>query len=575
MNYRWQIHPERPEAVAALTQAMSITPLLAQCMINRDVSTPASAEVFLQPKLGQLADPFLLPNMSVAIERLFRARAASEPVTIFGDYDVDGVSSTAILALSLRALGWQVHTYLPHRLNEGYGLSRDGVENCLRQYPTSLLLAVDCGSTTAATIAWLNENKVDVIVLDHHQIGVPAPAALALVNPHLAPQNGTPDFRVLCSAGLAFKMLHAVVKEGRQRGLSEMVAFDIRPYLDLVALGTIADLVPLTGENRTLASAGLECLNRTTRPGITALKRSAQITNSIGVYEVGFQLAPRLNAAGRLESAMTALELLLSTTPDAADTLAQQLETSNRERQETERGIADEVMQLIRAKFNPAVDQVIVEGRADWHIGVVGIVASRVVREFHRPTIICGGDGEALRGSGRSIEGFDLVAALMDCTDLLTSHGGHAMAAGVSLRPENLDALRTRLNATARQRMPAEPSRPVLRLDAASNLFDLTLRQMEDLDRLQPIGQGNPPVQLMFRDLQLQRPPQRMGKQQQHAKLIVSDGAITAEAVMWNVTDENLPRGRFDLAAAPQINLFNGRRNLQLKVLDWRRAGSE
>src|SRR5216117_3058884 len=484
MKFRWSIAPPQPLLVQRLVADLKMSPLLAQCLANRGLAEPSRAIDFLEPRLKQLSDPFLLPNMAEAVARLFLARSRAEPLVIFGDYDVDGVTATALLTEVLGALGWVVNQYLPRRLDEGYGLSREGVENCLAKFPTQLLLAVDCGSTAVASMNWLNCRGVDVIVLDHHQVSSPPPAATALVNPQLqravgvspsgqpaqaleaSPQDAGSRFRELCSAGLAFKLAHAVVKRGRETGLAGAREFDLRPLLDLVALGTIADLVPLTGENRILVTAGLQRLNTTQRPGLVALKRVAGSPARVGVHEVGFQLGPRLNAAGRLEMATAALNLLLARDPLAAEPLARELDARNRERQQIERNIAEEVIGAVRARFNADTDYVIVEGQLLWHIGVVGIVASRVLREFHRPTVILCGDGEEWRGSGRSIEGFDLAAALAECDDLLLRHGGHAMAAGLSIHPKNLDALRSRLNELARRTLSREQLQPLLLLDA-------------------------------------------------------------------------------------------------------------
>src|SRR5579884_1139628 len=246
MKFRWILLPEQPLLAANLISGLNVSPLLARCLVNRGLSDPDLAGSFLQPRLKQLCDPFLLPNMLPAVARLFQARERNEPLVIFGDYDVDGVTSTALLTETLRTLGWSVNHYLPSRMDEGYGLSQEGVENCLAKFPATLLLAVDCGSTAVAAIDWLRQKGVDVIVLDHHQISSPAPCALALVNPQSS-ANG--QFRELCSAGLAFKLAHALVKRGRELALPEAERYDLRPLLDLVALGTIADLVPLTGEN--------------------------------------------------------------------------------------------------------------------------------------------------------------------------------------------------------------------------------------------------------------------------------------------------------------------------------------
>jgi single-stranded-DNA-specific exonuclease len=593
MKFRWSLAPPQPLLAGQLAAQFKIPPLLTQCLLNRGFSELPAIENFLHPRLKNLADPFLLPDMAIAVERLLRAREQNEPLVIFGDYDVDGVTSTALLIKVLRALGWKADFYLPNRMDEGYGLSRDGVENCLKKFLVTLLLAVDCGSTAVETIHWLWERGVDVIVLDHHQVSSPAPEAVALVNPQLrrtgvppvsnqSPaqaehengdrQDACPTFTELCSVGLAFKLAHALVKRGREINLPGAAELDLRPLLDLVALGTIADLVPLVGENRILVSAGLQRLNTTQRPGLIALKKAAQSAPVLGTHDVGFQLAPRLNAAGRLETAEESLRLLLAQNLAEAMPLAQNLDARNRERQKIERGIVEEVTGAVRAKFNPQTDFVIVEGQLLWHIGVVGIVASRVLQEFYRPTIVIGGEGDEWRGSGRSVAGFDLAAALCECDDLLVRHGGHAMAAGLSIRPDKIDALRERLNELARRALKPEDLQPPLRLDAEVGLDEMTLETLHELSRLKPTGQGNPGVQFCARNLTHARPLQRIGADKQHVKLWVTDGAVTREALWWNGGAESLPVGKFDLAFAPQVNQFNGNRSVQLKMLDWQSA---
>ncbi|HEY9171103.1 MAG TPA: single-stranded-DNA-specific exonuclease RecJ [Verrucomicrobiae bacterium] len=587
MKYRWSLAPPQPLLASQLAGVLRISPLLAQCLLNRGLSEPEALARYLEPRLKDLADPLRLPNMEQAVTRLLQARERGESLVIFGDYDVDGVTSTALLLEVLGALGWRAQAYLPHRLEEGYGLSQEGVENCLMKFPTTLLLAVDCGSTAFSTVGWLKERGVDVIVLDHHQVSDPAPAAIALVNPQLGRtgvppasdlnrdgdrRDACPAFCELCSAGLAFKLAHALVKRGRETGLPGAENYDLRPLLDLVALGTIADIVPLTGENRILVSAGLERLNTTRWPGLVALKQLAQSPPELGTYEVGFQLGPRLNAAGRLETAEESLRLLRARDLAEALPIAQRLDSQNRERQKIERGIVDEVLGAVRARFNPQTDFVIVEGQLLWHLGVVGIVASRVLQEFYRPTVIVGGDGELWRGSGRSIEGFDLAAALRECDDLLVRHGGHAMAAGLTIHPDKLDLFRRRLNELARRALPPERLLPPLRLDAEVGLDEISLAALAELDRLRPTGQGNPGVQFFARNVAHQRPLQRLGANKQHVKLWLTDGTATQEAVWWNAGEGSLPVGRFDVAFAPQVNEFNGRRAVQLKVLDWRPA---
>jgi single-stranded-DNA-specific exonuclease len=564
MKFTWKVAAAQRELCQSMAGALDISPMLAQCLLNRGFSGPEDSLRFLQPRLKNLADPFLIPNMAAAVDRLLAARQRGELLVIFGDYDVDGVTSTALLAETLGALGWRVEQYLPHRLEEGYGLSREAVERCLQKFSAQLLLAVDCGSTAVEVAAWLREKGLDVVVLDHHQVSEPAPAVVALVNPQL---GGA--FRELCAVGLAFKLVHALLKRLRQEGLAEAETVDLRAQLDLVALGTIADLVPLTGENRILVTAGLERLNATSRPGLIALKAVASTASVAGSYEVAFQLAPRLNAAGRMEDALDALRLLL--TPDAAEAgmLGRRLDERNRTRQDIERNICDEITSLLRPRFDAAREFVIVEGRAEWHIGVVGIVASRVLQEFYRPTIIFGSDGACWRGSGRSIEGFDLAAALRGCADLVLRHGGHAMAAGLSMDAGNVGLLRQRLNEMARAALSQEQLRPCLRLDAEVSPSELTLEQVEELGRLEPMGQANPVVRLALRGLSHARPPQRMGKENQHVKFRVAVGGQILEAVWWNCRNAPLPTGSFDIAFTPTVNEYNGRRSVQLRILDW------
>ena len=567
MKYRWSL-PEAAQRApaAALAGALGVSPLLGQCLVNRGISGAEQAARFLRPRLKDLSDPLLLPNMGAAVQRLLLARRRGEPMVIFGDYDADGVTSTALLLETLRALGWTVNYYLPHRMDEGYGLSRDGAEHCLQKHPAPLLLAVDCGSTAADTIAWLGQKGTKVIVLDHHQVSTPPPPAVALVNPRL----GDPPGPELCSAGLAFKLAHAIVKQLREDGEEAAINYDLRQHLDLVALGTIADLVPLTGENRILASAGLERLTATRRPGLIALIAAAQCPTPIGSHEAAFQLAPRLNAAGRLEDAEEALRLLLAAEAAEAEPLARSLDARNRQRQQIERDMAGEVIAAIHARFNRERDFVIVEGRDSWHIGVVGIVAARVVKRFYRPAIILGGDGAVWRGSGRSIEGFDLAAALRGCDGLLVRHGGHSMAAGVTAQPAQVDPFRARLNELARLALRPEQLEPSIRLDAEVAGADLTLDSVEPLAALAPSGQDNPPVQWMLRGATLRQAPQRMGRENQHVKLRLTDGQAGLEAVWWNAGQAPMPGGRFDLAFVPTVNEYQGRRGVQLRVLDWR-----
>jgi len=568
VKYRWNLAPSQPLLTGQLIRELPLSPLLAQCLVNRGVVTKEEVSDYLKPKLKLLADPFLIPNMEVAIERLWEARSNNERLLIYGDYDADGITSTALLVEALTELGWNVQAYLPGRFDDGYGLSPVSVEKCMRRFEINLLLAVDCGSTSNEAIDCLNKNNVDVIVLDHHQLSTPAPSPVAMVNPQL--NNDYPNFQELCSVGLAFKLIHAIVKRGRQEGLQKERDLDLKRYLDLVAIGTVADLVPLVGENRKLLRFGLEQLSETIRPGLVALKKIVNIKPPVSVFNVGFNLGPRINAAGRMENPAAALDLLLSKDICTAEKNAKILDDFNRDRQKVERDISTKAIENIENKFDPEKDFVIVEGDMEWHLGVIGIVASRVMRKFYRPTFILARDGDGWKGSARSIEGFDLAEAMRDCDDLLNDHGGHAMAAGVSVKPGKLDAFRERINEIAKKSISSEMFQAPLKLDAETNLSEMTLVRIQEMQQIEPTGQGNPEIQLLIPNLTMSGPIYRIGKEKQHVKFWANDEGESCEVIAWNLKSEDEPKGKFDLAVAPQVNSFNGHLSVQLKLIDWR-----
>ena len=568
MKFRWNLAPSQPLLTGQLIRELPLSPLLAQCLVNRGVVTKEEVNAYLKPKLKLLADPFLIPNMEVAIERLWEARSNNERLLVYGDYDADGITSTALLVEALTELGWNVQAYLPGRFDDGYGLSPISVEKCMRQFEINLLLAVDCGSTSNEAIDCLNKNNIDVIVLDHHQLSTPPPKPVAIVNPQL--NNNYPNFQELCSVGLAFKLIHAIVKKGRQEGLQKERDLDLKQYLDLVAIGTVTDLVPLVGENRKLLRFGLEQLSETTRPGLIALKKIVNITPPVSVFNVGFNLGPRINAAGRMENPAAALNLLLSKDNCTAEKNAKILDDFNRDRQRIERDISTKAIENIKNKFDPQTDFVIVEGDMEWHLGVIGIVASRVMRKFYRPTFILARDGDGWKGSARSIEGFDLAEAMRDCDDLLNDHGGHAMAAGVSVKPGKLDAFRERINEIAKKSIRPEMFQAPLKLDAETNLSEMTLVRIKEMQQIEPTGQGNPEIQLLIPNLTMSSPVYRMGKEKQHVKFWANDERESCEVIAWNLKPQDEPKGKFDIAVAPQVNNFNGRLSVQLKLIDWR-----
>ena len=512
MRCTWKIQESDNQTVQILSERLGTSLLVARCLANRGITDEEHARHFLDPLLRNLSDPFLLPDMTCAVENLLNAHASGDGITIFGDYDVDGVTATAILTEFFSKLGWNyLGSYLPLRMEEGYGLTEEGVHHCLELYPnTKLLIAVDCGSTCAKTIASLMEQGVKVIVLDHHQIDdSDLPIPLAFVNPQrLTPnENITEEFihnlQGLCSAGLAFKLAHAILRRARTLGLPWGMNFDLKDVLDLVALGTIADLVRLRGENRIFVDHGLRHIQQTKRHGLRELiSVSHRNPDALSVYDVSFYLAPRLNAAGRIEDAQDALQLLTTEDPWKAQNLAHQLERMNQERKGLQNRIVQEVTDRVLRNFDPDRDYVIVEGSFEWHLGVVGIAAAQIARQFNRPVIILGGNGQNWHGSCRSIEGFDMAAALRECEELLLNHGGHSMAAGVDVELNKLEPFRKKINEVARLKFTRDVPKPTLRLDSEVTIADLSTDNLRNLLGLAPFGMENPPLAFVSRNPQ-------------------------------------------------------------------------
>jgi len=508
--------------------------------------------------------------MDAAAARILAAVEKRERIVLYGDYDVDGVTSLTMLTRLLRAYGAEVATFLPHRVDEGYGLSADGVARCVEEHRPQLLLAVDCGTTSIAEISRLREAGVDVIVLDHHEPKDELPPAVAIVNPKVRNESGaaekTPSFDYLCSAGLAFKVAHALLK---RRALA---SFDIKDLLDLAAIGTVADVVPLVEENRIFVRAGLERIPQSRWPGVRALVEVAGLRTPLRAVDIGFGIGPRLNAAGRLDSASAALELLLTDDPARAQSLARSLDQQNRER----RAIEDEVLgkagaQIISA-YDPAGDAAIVVGDAGWHPGVVGIVASRIQRRYHRPTFVIGFDAMGTgKGSGRSIEGFSLVAALTRCAPLLEKFGGHEMAAGLTMRQENFAAFREAFAQAAREMIAVENLQRTLRLDAELRLADVNLDLLDEHDALQPFGTANYQPVFFTRGVTLAGEPRLM--KEKHWSFNFRSGRADGRAsrgqcraVWWNAADEILPPLPWDIAYTVSRNEWNGNVSAQLEL---------
>ena len=558
------------DAAEDLARQLSTTSLVAQVLHNRGLDEVEAARAFMGPQLTDLHDPTLLGQAVQAAKRIARAVENGEKIVIYGDYDVDGITGVAILHACLAMVGAEAHYYVPHRLDEGYGVNAEAVESICAD-GAKLLITVDCGISAVRPLAVAAAAGVDVIVTDHHTPGGELPRAVAVVHPRLGQQYPNEH---LCGAGVAFKLAWQVAREicGETRVDEAMRTFLVEATA-LAALGTIADVVPLVGENRVLAFYGLKGLASTQHVGLQALLASASLTGrDLDAFDVGFRLAPRLNAAGRMGHAAQAVELL--TTPDhkRARQIARSLDRQNTERQDVERAIAQEAAETVRAAgMDCPQTHAIVLGSETWHGGVIGIVASRLVERFGKPTVLVSFSGAVGHGSGRSVEGVDLVEALGACAEHLVGFGGHAMAGGVRIERRRLDAFAEALDAYVRDHRRDAPATPVLDIDAETTLADLTYPAVAHLARLAPFGQGNPPAVVAVRGCRLIGAPSRMGRRGQTLGIMLGQGGTTLRAVgfsMGDLADGLVGVNTVDVAGQPMLNTFNRRTTVQLQLRD-------
>ncbi len=507
MNVRWVFPEERqrqrsvePFDLAAAARLvggeLQLDPVTARVLVARGYTTPEAAQNFLSDALTDLPDPFLMKGLPAAVERLMRAVLNQERVTLYGDYDVDGVTSTALLTTFLGQLGLVVQTYIPHRLGEGYGLNRPAIER-LAAEGTKLLVTLDCGITSHAEVTRANELGLEVIVVDHHAVPETMPPALAVLNP-LQPGCDYPT-KWLCAGGVTFNLCIGLRKLLRERGFfAGKTEPNLKQHLDLVALATVADVVPLTGANRVLVRHGLKELTLARRPGVRALKSVAGVFEEVTASHVGFRLGPRINAAGRLDDASVGLQCLLAKDYESALPLARALDTANAERQQIERAMLDGAVEQAATAVERGAKGLVLSS-PDWHPGVVGIVASRVVERFHRPTILVGVHDGMGKGSARSIEGFHLYDAIKACSGELTRFGGHKAAAGLSIEPSKLPKFASDFEAIAAARLTEADLIPRLRVDAEVLPNELSEKTWASLNVLAPFGMGNPEPVLALR----------------------------------------------------------------------------
>ena len=550
--FRWVMRgePFLPNGRAA---AEDFPEILRHLVRQRGIPEGEALEAFLRPKLKDLSDPFLMPDMRPAVTRIIEAADRKESVCIFGDYDVDGISSITLMTKIIRAYGLEPRVFVPRRGTEGYGLSFAAIQRCLAEgEKPDLLISVDCGTVSTDEVAHLRERGIDVIIADHHEPNPGSqPDCVAIVNPKCGE-----DFTYLCAAGVVWKIGHALMKE-------RPVGLDLKGLLDLVAVATISDIVPLVGENRLLVRHWLKALPGTLNPGLRALQEITGLNANPTAGDVGFRIGPRINAAGRMDFPEDALATLNTDCRATAFGLAQKLDTYNRRRQDVETRIRKEAAAELSADIGMENDPVIVLGSRDWHHGVVGIVASRLMRQYHKPTFVIAIDENGIgKGSGRSIPGISLVEAIRACSGDLIAGGGHAMAAGLSIREENMADFRKHFAEYVLENSSEEERLPRLTYDAEISFAQLSLDFLASYELLQPFGNGNPQPVFVARGVELSSPPFHM--KNKHLRLTLRQGYHEQDAVFFGGGEHELPKPPWDIAFTIDRNTFKGKTTLQI-----------
>lgn len=568
MEKRWVIAPQNLKLQKTFSKEFEIPLVTAQVLVNRGLQDVNEASLFLHGKLSQLHDPFIFSDMKNAVDRVYQAIEKKEKIVLYGDYDVDGSTGTALLLYVFRDLKAEVEYYVPHRVEEGYGVNKMALDS-LKKEKTKLIITIDNGISAVKEIEYAGKLGMDVIVTDHHEPKEELPKCVAVLDPK-APGEKYP-FKGLSGVGMAFKLAHAIVRRGLEINYPPAKDIDLKEHLDLVALGTVADVVPLTDENRIMVKHGLKKLSRTSKVGLKVLKEKSGLNDEISTGQVAFRLAPRLNASGRIGNARNSIDLLCTRDETEAVTLAHTLEETNRQRQEIERHVLEEAMKQVKSNVDLENDSVIVLEGENWHSGVIGIVASRLVGTYYKPTVIISVDGKEGKGSARSIKNLHILEALTDCEKELKTYGGHKQAAGLSIETKALEKFRTKFAQSVQSRIKPEDLVPELEIDMEIKLGDITYDLLDSLETLSPYGYENPRPIFISRNLEALR-PSLVGKN--HLKLMFTDGNDTIDAIGFDMADAlkliRKPGTKVDVAYRPQINTFRGNSSLQLQIEDIR-----
>lgn len=555
---RWILQQADNVKKEKLMKELNITSLVAALLVNRGIDSPEEASAFLYGKEQTFHDPFSLIGMDIAVSRINEAIKKSEPILIFGDYDADGVTSTSVMMMTLQELGANVQYYIPNRFTEGYGPNEQAFRHAAEN-GVKLIITVDTGISAIHEANVAKELGVDLIITDHHEPGPVLPDALAIIHPKL--ENSPYPFRDLAGVGVAFKLAHALLGKMPEH------------LLELAAIGTIADLVPLIGENRLIAKRGIDYLKRTSNLGLQALLQQTKTDPSaINEESIGFLIGPRLNAAGRLDSADIAVDLLLTRDSYEAQTIAEEIEELNKQRQAIVNEIAAEAIKEVEEKYPIEENAVIVVGKPGWNAGVIGIVASKLVDRFYRPAIVLSMDEEKglAKGSARSIVGFDLFQNLSTCRDILPHFGGHPMAAGMTLSLKDVDLLRDRLNQLANEQLSEEDFIPVTQLDGEMELSEVDLAAIEEMQLLSPFGVNNPKPRIKLKDSNIAQ-MKKIGADQNHLKLVLEENGVSLDGVgfgLGHLYDEVSPHSKLSVIGEIAINEWNNMRKPQIFLQD-------
>lgn len=563
-KHLWEYESPDLDVVHELAQSLSMPNFVASVLVQRGLIEAEQVERFLKPSMDDLHDPFLLKDMDQAVERIRGAFVRQETILVCGDYDVDGITSVALLKRALPGAGCDVQTYLPNRLSEGYGFHEHSVEHA-RSIGARLMITVDCGITSRDTVEYAKQYGIDTIITDHHEQNGPLPDAVAVLNPKREDSTYPDDH--LAGIGVAFKLVHALIQR-------KLLRFPITAMLELVALGTVADVANLTGENRVFVYNGLQALTHTSHPGLKALKKVAHVVHGrqMDPFTIGYQLGPRINAVGRLGSPEEALKLLLARDMNQAEQLAKLMDSINQKRQSIEEGILNKVKAEVEKMDLDAEPFIVVYGE-DWHEGVIGIVASKITDRYYRPTCVISIKNGVGKGSGRSIPSFSLFDCLSDVTDTLIEFGGHQIAAGFRIDPEKIEAFRTACLDIAREKLTADALIPKTTIDAETTLDEINFKSIRSLNRLSPFGLGNPKPKFLIKDLTHRYAPRTVGADGNHLKLTLAHGRRYIDAIAFGFGqfyEQVVNASTLDVIATPEINLWNRRELIQLHIHDIR-----